>query len=230
MNSPGFAELVKDLLANPKQFYDQGRGYALLQAFFAGAPHEILRTLLRSENFFVRRVAMFVTSELGIDARDLMDDVIPLLSSTDVYLQYYAMEVIAVCAHREQAPKFVLVVRMLEHSDERLRALAMYLMSRVDASLIVAAREVLMKDTSDSEVHLRGLGVLTAGQTVDPTVVSAMIGSTDPLARRYGAIGAKRVDHEYPALMKEVEASDDAELRVFRESIMFPRKSSSPTA
>ena len=218
MTNPSCAELMEDLLADPKQFYDEGRGYALLQAFFDGEPHETLRTLLRSQHFFVRRVAMFVASELGIDAYDLIDDVITLLNSEDWYLQHYAMEVIAVCAQGEQAPKFVLVVGMLEHRDERLRGLAMYLMSRVEVSQLVAARDALMVDVSVNEVHVRGLGVLTEGQAVDPTVVSAMIGSFDPLTRRYGAIGAKRVDHRYPALMKEVAASDDAELQAFHES------------
>src|SRR5262245_38440447 len=137
MKNQSCTELVRDLLGNRIRFYNDGqRSYALLQVFFEGERLETLRPLLKSSDMPVQRVAMFVASELGINARDLIDDVIPMLYSEDSQVKYDAMELLAVCCRDEQAPKFALVVRMLESDDQVLRVLAMYLLSRVDISQI----------------------------------------------------------------------------------------------
>ena len=57
--------------------------------------------------------------------------------------------------------------------------------------------------------------MLAAGERVEPGSVAAMIGSTDPLLRRYGAIAAKRLLKRFPTLMREVGGSDDGDLRRF---------------
>src|SRR5690242_6497348 len=135
-----YKTLLRDLFDDPKRFYDEGRSYALLQAFFGGAPVEGLRPLLNSDLFFVRRVGIFVVAELGIGAQDLLDDVIPFLEASDRYLKYYTMEVVAVCSQGSMAPKFGLVVQMLDGDDEVLRGLAMRLTSRADALQIDGAK------------------------------------------------------------------------------------------
>jgi hypothetical protein len=215
-----YREILRDLFICPKRFYDEGRSYALLQAFFGGAPIEALRPLLKSDLFFVRRVGVFIVAELGIGARDLLDDVVPFLQASDRYLQYYTMEVVAVCAQGSQAPRFALVVQMLDNEDEGLRQLAMRLTSRVDALQIEGAKSWFTAGGPRQDVHIRGLDVISAGQTMDPTVVSAMICSIDPLTRRYGAIAASRLIDKVPSLMNEVESSSDAELRAFRHRIV----------
>lgn len=96
-------ELIRDLLADPQRFGEEGQGYRLLQEYFEGLPLDTLRPLLRHESPVVQGEAMFVASELGEQARPLVDDVIPLVQSGDRDLRYDALEVIAVCCEAERA-------------------------------------------------------------------------------------------------------------------------------
>jgi hypothetical protein len=218
MDNRRCAELLQELLADPVQFSNDGpKANALLQAFFDGEPADTLRPLLGSTIVPVQRVAMFVASELGILAKDLIDDVIPWLYSEDRYMQYYAMEIIAVCSHGEQASRFALVVHMLESDDEVLRGLAMRLTSRVDISQIRAARTSLVGSLASWRSHVRGLDTLTSGERLGPATISPMLRSSDRLVRWYGAIAAKRVSRMFPMLIAELASNDDPEVREFFE-------------
>jgi hypothetical protein len=127
-------QLIDEMLANPRKFDDEGRAHDLLQHYFAGFPLETLRPLLRSNDRFVQRSASFIASELGIKSVGLVDDVIPLLRSTDVHVQYYAAEVLAVCCHGESAEKYRHIIELLEAPHEGLRELVRDLMGRADPS------------------------------------------------------------------------------------------------
>src|SRR5947209_7036251 len=89
--------LLRDLQDDPGKSFDQGRAYDLLQAYFHGFPLDTLRPFLKSESLPARKAAAFVVSELGGQARELVDDVISLLGSHDRYLCYHALEVLSVC-------------------------------------------------------------------------------------------------------------------------------------
>lgn len=215
MNPQTGERLIRDLLADPKQFDEAGRAYDLLQAYFAGLPLETLRPLLRSDDVFVQRSAAFVASELGREAWSLVDDVIPLLRSTDRHVSYYAMEVLTVCCEGVHAELFAHVARMVDSDDDVLRALAMRLVSNADRSQLEAAQRLFDTSNPRQRTHSNALRTLAAGDRVEPGVIAAMIHDADPLVRRYGAIAAKRLLRESPSLMLEVGASEDADLGRF---------------
>lgn len=222
--------LIRDLLADPQRFDADGRAYDLLQAYFAGFPLETLRPLLRSEAALVQRAAAFVASELGSQARSLVDDVIPLLSSGNRYLQYHAIEVLAVCSQAEHAGNFAHVVRALESDDDILRVLAMRLLSNADVAQLEAAHRRFETSDPRQQTHHHGLLSLVAGGRTRPGIVAAMIHDDDPLVRRYGAIAAKRLLREFPSLMMEVGASDDADLSQFYRSVVQAHDREKPEA
>ena len=208
--------LIRELLSDPQRFDEAGRAYDLLQAYFEGFPVHTLRPLLKNEDPFIQRAAIFVASELGVESRDLIDDIIPLLASGDRYFQYNAMEVLAVCCEGVHSEKFVHVIFRLESDDDVLRALVMRLVSRADVSQLEAAGRFVARDVS-LQSHQEGLRILAAGESVEPGAVVAMIRTADPLLRRYGAIAAKRLLKRFPILMKEVGASHHADLCRFFE-------------
>jgi HEAT repeat protein len=218
-------QLIRDLLADPRKFGDEGRAYGLLQAYFEGLPLETLHPLLRSDDSLVQRAAVFVASELGSQAKGLVDDVIPLLHSGDRYLQYHAMEVLAVCCEAERAKEFAHVAQALESDDDVLRALAMRLISSADVSQLEAARRIFETPDSHHQTHDHALATLAEGNRVDPAIIVAMIHNADPLVRRYGAIAAKRLIREFPNLMTELESIDDADLRNFYQGAIDARTS-----
>ena len=217
MKLPSAEKLIADLLADPQKFEDDGRAYDLLQAYFAGFPVDTLRPLLTSGDRHVQRAAAFVASELGAGAAELVDDVIPLLAAGDRRLAYDAMEILTVCCTGERAAGMAHVALQLESSDDVLRALAMRLVGRADASQLEAAHDHLSSGGAGAgrETHRDGLRVLADGERVEPGVVVAMIGHDDPLVRRYGAIASHRLRKRFPALIDQVGASTDAELRSF---------------
>jgi len=209
--------LLSDLLADPHRFDDSGTAYALLQFYFdSRLPLETLRPLLRSDNAHVKRSAAFIVSELGSQARSLVDDVIPLLSSPDRHTRWYAMESLSVCCTGEQAKLFSLVVRMLECDDAALRSLAMRLVSNADVSQLEAALQAFQgASAAHDRAHESGLRVLVKGAQLQPPAISAMMHEANALIRRYGVIAAKRLIRQCPHLIEEARDNDDADLRKF---------------
>jgi hypothetical protein len=219
MNDRTGERLINDLLVDPSKFDEDGRAYALLQSYFTGLPLDTLRPLLRSEDVFVQRAASFIASELGRRASSLVDDIVPLVTSTDRNVQWYAMEALAVCSEGEHVGKFAYLVRMLESADGALRRLAMRLMANADVSQIEATRRFLETCGGSRQAHQQALLTLVAGSRVDPLVVTTMMKDADAVVRRYGAIAARRLVREYPNLMLEARASDDPDLRNFCEGV-----------
>lgn len=217
--------LINDLLDDPRKFDEDGRAYALLQSYFAGLPLDTLRPLLRSDDVFVQRAASFIASELGGKASILVDDIVPLVSSMDRNVQWYAMEVLTVCSEGKHAEKFAYVVRMLESDDGTLRRLAMRLMASADVSQLEAARRLFETHGGSHETHQQALLTLAAGTRVEPLVVTTMMKDADALVRRYGAIAARRLVREHPNLIVEARASDDPDLRNFCEGVADAHRS-----
>jgi hypothetical protein len=101
--------LIRELLADPHRFHEDGRGYDLLRVYLGGFPLETLRPLLGSDDPLVQRAAMFVASGLGSAADDLIEDVIPFLESPDDLLRVLAMRLVSMAdaARLEEARRRV---------------------------------------------------------------------------------------------------------------------------
>jgi HEAT repeat protein len=209
-----YQELLRELRADSKGFVERGRGYALLQQFFGGESIESLRELLRSDDVFVQRTAMFVASELGSRARPLLADVCPLLQSKDVHVAFNVLEVIAVCAVDCDMPYYEHIVLCLDNIDKVLRKLAMYLMSRAEESLLVGVRDAMLSNRSLTDKHIFGFDILI-GNAADPQTIKALLFDDDVLRRSYAAIAARRSAGKWPELMDAVKASDDPVLSGF---------------
>ena len=134
--------LIDELLTDPAIFRQSGQGYRLLKQYFSDLPIETLRSLINSDNYDVRYVAIGIAEELGEKSSILLDDVICLFDSGDRYAKYNILEIIVVCARGEYQDRFIHLARGLDDSDDVIRTLAMRLMSRADlAQLRAAARQ-----------------------------------------------------------------------------------------
>jgi len=129
------------------------------------------------------------------------------------------MESVAVCAVADLAGLYSYIVEMLDNEDDILRNLAMDLMSRADPLQLEAARRHFQAGHHQSEVHVHGLSMLEAALQADFAEIEMMIKGEIPLARKYGAIAAKRLLLGAPALMRAVEVSDDPDLRDFWKEV-----------
>jgi len=212
-------QILEELFRDPETFDQQGRAYQLLQAYFGGFPHGSLRELLASENKSIQRVAVWIASELGEEARTLADDVIPLLDKPDRYVQYHAAEVLTACATGRDARKFLHVIQLLEDRDEGLRRMVMRLVSGADRAQLEAGAEELERASDHSVARARGLKLLLT-TPVDAGEIQRMMDDEDPLLRRFSAIAARRSFGEHPELLRASALSVDADVRGFAESAL----------
>lgn len=208
-------QLISELMADPQAFDASGRAHELLQAYLEGFSPDTLRTLLRSDNMSVQRTAAFIASELGGQARTLLDDVVPLLSSVDRHIQNYAMEVLTVCSEGVNTEKFAHVARQLESADAGLRLQAMDLVSNATASQLEAAACSFQGDDRNQEAHRHGLRAAVSEEDIEVPAILAMLHSASPVTRRYGAIVARRLARRFPQLVQEVASTGDPELLAF---------------
>jgi hypothetical protein len=209
--------LIRELLDDPVSFTEEGRAYALLEAYFDGFELNTLSALLRHDNLLVQRAAVFVAAELGLTVCEILDDVLPLASSGDRRVAYHAIEVLAVCCRDGAATGFAEVVRLLGSEDEIIRGLAMRVVAGADVSQLDAARLALLGSPATEGRHTKGLALLL--RAVDPAVILEHIRGDDPLLRRYAAIAAWRRSRDAPSLIAEVAISEDAELQAFWRAI-----------
>ena len=107
------------------------------------------------------------------------------------------MEVIAVCATGDTAYLFSKVLEQLENDTDALRRLAVRLASGVDVADLVAARTYFETQKHSADLHVRCLNVV-ADERADEQSLAALLEADEPLARRYGAIGAIRFRGQFP--------------------------------
>jgi len=202
--------LIGELLADPRRFVEDGRPYALLDAFWRGEPVETLRPLLRSGDPWVERAASFVAAELGAAAEVLVKDVISLLSSRDRLARNHAMEVLATCADGSQAEAFGHLAGMLEDDDIGIRLQAMDLVVGATTGQLHALAEFL-RDHSEDRVAYANYVQMLINSGLSVAQIGSMLHSADALTRRYGAIAVKRLaqtDSGVAGLATDVEDPD----------------------
>lgn len=208
-------EILEELWADPRLFEERGRGGELLQKMFEGASLEVLLPLLASEDAFVQRNVAFVVSELGKAGAVLLDEVVQrLLGSAEIVVRRDALDAIAACARGARSDRFWNVVRHLEDQDGRIRQQVMRLMSRADVEQLEAARVVFEAMKGPEVAHIANLTWLL-NRDLGEAEILERISSGDPLARRYGAVAAKRLESRWPSAMKSARSSFDADLREF---------------
>jgi hypothetical protein len=207
--------LVEELLSDPRRFKDEGRAYQLLEEYFAGTPVRTLRPLLRHEEPLVRHAAVWIASELGSQACELLDDIVPLAASEDRYQAYHALEVALVCGVGPRADQFLCIARGLESEDPVIRALSMRLMTKADRSQLEAASA---GPTLLSEQGMRGLRWLASQESSRAEEIVVMLDSREAVLQRYGAIAMKRCRDASLTLTNRDAVAREPEIAKFLES------------
>ncbi len=218
-NSQGM-DLLSELLDDPEAFDSRGKAYELLQEYFKGKPLGTLRPLLKHENVCVRRSAAFIVAELGTAGSGLVLDVVPLISDSDLHIQWYALESVMVASDCGYLDQFIHVVRKLETSNSSLCYLLMRLVSNASRAQIEASIRCVDKLKRNKIAHKRGLTTLLKWHTVSNDQVIEMLSDPNELINRYGAIVAKRCMERSPELIQHAADSENEVVSQFaRESV-----------
>jgi hypothetical protein len=207
--------LIAELLSDPVAFDEQGKAYQLLQRYFQGLSTETLRPLLTHPDGLVRRSASFVATELGDQACDLLEEVIPLVHDIDPYVQWGSLETIMLCSSNRAPDKLTLVIREFENHNDSIRRLAMRLSSKANQTQLESAFRLTASLGNSRPQHERGLSILLRGDTAHDSDVKEMLGSSELVTRKYGAVAAKRLFELYPNLLQDAAQNSDSDVSRF---------------
>ncbi|MGF1507934.1 MAG: hypothetical protein ACFB9M_00375 [Myxococcota bacterium] len=205
--------LISQLLEDPSYFKEKGLAYQLLSEVFAGHPLDDIRRLLLSSVPLVQHAGAFVASELGAESVRLLDELIPLARSADIYVRYNALEAIAVATATDKQEEFVHVLLALNDDDERVRRMAMRVASRVSSVQLLAAERGFLHiamDAGERGEHLEGLHMLNGDGWYEHAQTYLLAGTSD-LLRQYAAIAFKR-SGGFDELVSSVEDDDVLDL------------------
>lgn len=213
-------QLVNELYDNSSKFYDNGNSYQLLQEYFNGYPIDTLIPLLSHKDPWIKRVAVWIVSELGIKGFSLIDDVIPLLYDDDRYVIYHALEIITVCSVRENIKNFPIVVPFIESNDDVIRILAMRLISNADSEQLQAGMVFFDSKDSSHQLHYEGLLKLLDFNQLTHKEVFFMINNREPLIRKYGIMVAKKLFKKFPNLIIDAMSNTDPDISTFSKEVI----------
>lgn len=201
--------LFNELHGDPEGFYRDGKKCCdLLGCYFEGLDIFTLDGLLKSDNEFKIRVAVFILNELGIRAQPLVEWAPFLLSKNDRKISYNILEILLVCATGQFSSFFSYILSSLSSPDSVIRKLSMRLCIRASTSqLIEGVREAGRVDPS-----LIHLNILIDGKGVD----SKWLYSEDPILRKIYVISLFRSNEIDGFLIEELRHHWDGDVAQFR--------------
>lgn len=221
MSTARAEKLIARLVEDPEKAAGEGSTYQLFEEYAQGYPLETLRPLLEHSHPVVQRAATWILSEFGKAAEPLLDAVVPLLEHSDLRVSSYALDIVAVCA-TAQIRYNGYVLRALTGEDPVFRWRAMKLLGNTgdeELEAILALQEELAQPWT---THVEGLQLLARTPSSERRpVVERLLGSDDPLLRKYGAMLARRAYEEDPGLIGLASQSEDPDVRRYAEGEIY---------
>jgi len=213
-------KLIEELKDDPEKFRKERKSYQLLQEYFKGLSKETLRELLCFQDKNIKQTALWITSELGRTASDLLKEVVPHMNDDDDLICYYALGIVSRYANDEYIDDFLRVFTFLEHSNQEIRTTAMLVISNLSGPRIHEAYVCLTNKKNLNDSHEKGLLALINVNALTASEVTHMINSDDDIIRKYGVIAAKKLYEKYPEIINEATNAEDLDIRDFSRTIV----------
>lgn len=213
--------LIEDLKNESEKFYDEGKSYLLLQEYHKGFPKDTLRPLFYFKDKWIRRVAIWITAEIGTKGCDLIEEVLMLMNDNnkDNHVLYYAIEIIANCARGNNICHFAKVFLFLGHTDQSIRLLVINLISNLSSERIHDAY-VYMVNNKDYDDHVTGLLSLLNYDAITSSEVKQMMADNNAIVRKYGIIIAKKLYKKFPQIINEAVNDQDLDVKKFSNDVI----------
>jgi hypothetical protein len=213
--------LTRQLLGAPQKIYRLGGWWGLLEEFWDGFPVENLRPLLRSDEYYVRRAALAIASELGEKACEVSSDVLPIFQSDQPDLIYDALSVAANCSQGESEMLCELLLAM-ESPYVQVCSRAMEFVARLASKRrlgsFVAAMDAFI--AAGKDLHVEGLSYLINVDKLPGDEVLELMEGDTLLLRQYGALVAWRRRDFLPELLEAAWRIDDEGVQDFLRRVV----------
>jgi len=184
-------KLIDELKSNPLKCGEEGKTYELLQMYFSGFPLNTLYPLLSHEDSIVRRGAIWIVSELGIEGQKFLDDALKLIYDEDGHTRSYAFDVIVACSEGDRLDEFFKIIPFLE--NETTKFIIMRLLSNVPDDKLRRASEYFGEKNSYNKLHKEGLLLLSEIRKLSYEQILSMVDSSESLTRKYGMIAIQKL-------------------------------------
>jgi len=208
--------LIEDLVSNPSLFFNEGRSYHLLQAYFKGLPLDTLIPLLQSEQKDIQKTAVWIISELGNKACSLISYVVPLVNNELPYLRYYALECILLCAEGRNVSYFKHIFKAIEDEEDYIRIFAMQLFSNASDNQIGNLIHSMADEKAINIVSYRlGIEKLLHYSKLNHNEILDMLNSIEPGTQKVGAMIAKKRYHTDSDLLNYALSSNNSDVSEF---------------
>ncbi len=204
-------ELVRRLLAG--EDYDIAGD--LLSAFYHGFPVSNLRLLLRSVDDNAVKSGVWIASELGEKAAPLIEDLSRLLNHPLVYVRFFALDTILLCASGAHSVEIARSVALVLDPDSGVQWKAMRFVSRATEEQLSAGLNSL-----DNPLKDRVRWLLSVDQ---PDEIVAALNSADDLVRVFGVVAAARSCDQDSTPLAFAASSSDSVISSFAEEELLER-------
>ncbi len=210
--------LIEELKEDTEKFRKEDGAYQLLQVYFEGFSKETLRDLLCYEDKHIRQIALWIISELGKDAENLLGEVVSQMDDVDPFICYYSSEIVACIATDKYMDDFMKVFTFFDHPNAKIRTLIMFIISTLADSRIQEAYTYSINNKILGDSHEKGLSFLMNVNSLSNSDITALVNSHDSVIRKYGVIIASKVYEKYPEIIKDSVNSEDLDVQVFSKT------------
>jgi len=164
----------------------------LLREYHRGYPLENLLPLLQSDDERLVNTGMFISSELGMKGKPLLNDVFPHLKDTDKWVKHETLDCILMWAEPSNKLELGSGVGVLDDDEPANRWSAMNYLARLSQEQLQGALSY-WEATDPGSVHSHGLRWLLSSDAANPERVIAALQDKHRLKRMYGVVAAARM-------------------------------------
>lgn len=125
MDETNGLRLIEKLKKDTEKFGGEDQ-YQLLEEYFHGLSIETLHDLLCYEDKLIRKIALWIVSELGsATAKNFLEEAATQMNDDDPAIYLWASEIVACCGTDKYMDDFMRVFAFFEHSDANIRIISM---------------------------------------------------------------------------------------------------------
>lgn len=207
-------DLITAMKQAPKAFFESGKCDDLLKEFYFYSDRACLIPLLQTDDVYIKRMAIWLISELADDAAELVEHIIPLIENSDRATAYYAYESLTSISDVDHdVARYI--VSAIHHEDHVISVLGMYLLSNMSDRNLAVARAHF--ESHGEQEQKAGLDVLLDGaETFGSKRIRMALSSMDSLQARFLCAALRRnktvIENR---LFQQISEHPDKSVRLF---------------
>jgi hypothetical protein len=202
--------LIATLVGDPTNVAAAERLLLLLQR---GANPARLRPLLFVDDVEAVEIAVWIASEVGIQAKAILEDIVEQLKWNNSIVSFYVLDCLTSCASVENPDLILEGLKLINSSDINLVWKAQMFVLSLSQEILDAAKLALVS-SGMGQSHILGLSLFQLGSRD----VEKALNSDNQLERRYASIAAVKLSQTVSSSLSRALESDDEYVREFAKS------------